>query len=126
MGEEAIGTQLGVDWWHIGAGFTWESSDLTQDETIAKQAWEHSKAIIEGGIYDLLILDEITYPINWNWISGADVVETIKNRPRHVNIVLTGRGASPELIDVADTVSRVENVKHAFQSGIMAKRGIDF
>lgn len=126
VGEEAIGTQLGVDWWHIGAGFTWLSSDLSKDEAIAKEAWEHSKTMIEGGAYDLVILDEITYPINWNWISCHEVVEAIKNRPQHVNVVLTGRGASSDLIDVADTVSRVENVKHAFQRGIMAKRGIDF
>jgi len=126
VGEEAIGIQLGVDWWHIGAGFSWESKDLSKDEAIAKEAWAHSKAIIEGGAYELVILDEITYPINWNWISGAEVAETIRNRPSQVNVVLTGRSASQELIDVADTVSSVENVKHAFESGIMAKRGIDY
>ena len=126
VGEEAIGIKLGVDWWHIGAGFTWLSEDLSKDAGVAQEAWRHSKEVISSGNYELVILDEITYPINFGWIPLTEVVETVKSRPPNTNIVITGRNAPQELIDIADTVSRVENVKHAFQQGIMAKRGIDF
>lgn len=126
VGEEAIGIKLGVDWWHIGAGFTWLSEDLSEDAAIAQEAWRHSKEVISSGGYQLVILDEITYPINFGWIPVSEVVEAVKSRPEGTNIVITGRDAPQELIDIADTVSRIENVKHAFQQGIMAKRGIDF
>src|ERR1035437_9870582 len=122
VGEEAIGIKLGVDWWHIGSGFTWLSEDLSKDAGVAQEAWSHSKEVINSGNYQLVILDEITYPINYGWIPIADVVETVKSRPASTNIVITGRNAPQELIDIADTVSRVENVKHAFEKGIMAKR----
>ena len=73
-----------------------------------------------------MILDELTYLINWGWIDPEPVYEAISNRPEHVNLVITGRDAPQELIDVADTVSEVVKVKHAFDSGILAKKGIDF
>ena len=72
------------------------------------------------------MLDEITYPMTWGWISTGEVVEAIRSRPPSVNVIATGRDAPPELIDVADTVSEVRSVKHAFDSGVRAIRGIDF
>ena len=126
VGEESIGIKLGVDWWHIGAGFTWLSEDLSKDAAIAQEAWKHSKSVINSGDYELVILDEITYPINFGWIPIEEVVSTILERPRSTNIVITGRNAPEEIMAIADTVSRVDNVKHAFQKGVMAKRGIDF
>ncbi|MHB1130081.1 MAG: cob(I)yrinic acid a,c-diamide adenosyltransferase [Ilumatobacteraceae bacterium] len=125
-GEEKIGRQLGVDWWVIGEGFTWDSSDLNRDRAVAQEAWKHAKLVITTGAHHLVILDEITYPMNWGWISSEDVIHTIGNRPEHVSVVATGRDAPAELIDIADTVSEVRNVKHAFASGIAAKKGIDF
>jgi cob(I)alamin adenosyltransferase len=74
----------------------------------------------------LVVLDEVTYPINWGWIDESDVVETIRNRPQHVNVVATGRDAPDRLRDLADTVTEMVNVKHAFDSGIGAVRGIEF
>ena len=126
VGEEAIGIKLGVDWWHIGAGFTWLSEDLSEDAAIAQEAWNHSKSVINSGNYELVILDEITYPINFGWIPIDEVISTIQLRPRTTNIVITGRNAPEQIMEIADTVSRVDNVKHAFQKGIMAKKGIDF
>jgi cob(I)alamin adenosyltransferase len=125
-GEEKMARRLGVDWWVIGEGFTWESDDLSEDEAVARQAWEHSKAIIEAGDHRLVILDEITYPLNWGWIDTADVVATIAGRPERVNVVCTGRNAPPELIEVADTVTSMDPVKHAYEQGIRAKKGIDY
>ncbi|HEX7095177.1 MAG TPA: cob(I)yrinic acid a,c-diamide adenosyltransferase [Acidimicrobiales bacterium] len=125
-GEEKIGRQLGVDWFALGEGFTWESEDLSQDEAVAQQAWQHAKSLIEAGGHRLVVLDEITYPMNWGWIDTADVVRTIENRPEHVNIVATGRDAPAALVDAADTVTEMRNVKHAYQRGIAAKKGIDY
>jgi cob(I)alamin adenosyltransferase len=126
VGEEKIGRQLGVDWWTIGEGFTWESTDLQRDEAVAREAWAQAKAIIRAGEHRLVILDEVTYPMTWGWIDTDDVVETIRSRPEHVNIVATGRGAPQALIDVADTVTEMKMVKHAFERGITAMKGIEY
>jgi cob(I)alamin adenosyltransferase len=126
VGEEKVSRQLGVDWWAIGEGFTWESDDLGQDEAVARAAWEHAKAVITADTHRLVVLDEITYPMNWGWIPTADVVATLRDRPPRVNVVATGRDAPAALIDVADTVTEMRNVKHAYDRGIVAKKGIDY
>lgn len=124
-GEEKIGRQLGVDWWAMGDGFTWDSADLTVDQAVAAGAWDHTKKLIGAGDHQLVVLDEVTYPINWEWIDIADVVATVTGRPPHVSIVLTGRKAPAALIEIADTVTEMTAVKHAYQAGIRAKKGID-
>ena len=125
-GEEKMADQLGVDWWAIGEGFTWDSEDLTEDQAVAARAWERSKVLIEAGEHRLVILDEITYPMNWGWIDTAEVVATVAGRPEKVNVVLTGRNAPAELIEVADTVTSMEPVKHAYEQGIRAMKGVDY
>jgi cob(I)alamin adenosyltransferase len=125
VGEQEIATRLGVDWWSIGDGFTWNSKDMDETQAIAIAAWETAKEKLVSGEYDMVLLDEITYPMNWGWISTADVVETIRNRPPHVNVIATGRDAPAELIEVADTVTEMTKVRHAFDEGIKARRGID-
>jgi cob(I)alamin adenosyltransferase len=125
-GEEASGRRLGFDWWSIGDGFTWDSTDMERTEAIAREAWRSGRRMIRGGEHELVVLDEVTYPINWGWIDESDVVETIRNRPQHVNVVATGRDAPDRLRDLADTVTEMVNVKHAFDSGIGAVRGIEF
>jgi cob(I)alamin adenosyltransferase len=126
VGEEKIGRQLGVDWWIIGEGFTWDSTDLTRDEAVAREAWAQAKALIAAGEHQLVILDEITYPMTWGWISTDDVVEAIRTRPPTVNVVATGRDAPQPLIDVADTVTEMRMVKHAYEQGINAMKGIEY
>ena len=126
VGEEKIGRQLGVDWHNEGDGFTWNSEDLENDKAIAAKGWDKAAGIIATGEHNLVILDELTYLINWGWIEPEPVYDAIRNRPEHVHIVVTGRDAPQELIEIADTVSRVENVKHAFEKGILAKKGIDY
>jgi cob(I)alamin adenosyltransferase len=125
-GEEKVGRQLGVDWWAMGDGFTWDSPDLTVDQAVAAGAWDHARRLIQAGEHQLVVLDEITYPINWDWIALDDVVATIVGRPRHVSIVCTGRDAPEALIDIADTVTEMGEVKHAYTSGIRALKGIDY
>ncbi len=125
-GEEQLCRQLGVDWWVEGEGFTWLSEDLTVDEAVAAGAWDRARSLISAGDHQLVVLDEVTYPVNWGWIDLDDVVDTIRNRPDHVNVVITGRKAAQALIELADTVSEITDVKHAYRSGIRAKKGIDF
>jgi cob(I)alamin adenosyltransferase len=125
-GEEKVCRELGVDWWALGEGFTWDSEDLTIDQAIAASAWDHARTVIEAGDHALVVLDEITYPMTWGWIATDEVVATIRNRPEHVNIVCTGRDAPQALVDVADTVTSMTEVAHAYQKGIRAKKGIDY
>jgi cob(I)alamin adenosyltransferase len=125
-GEEKVCRELGVDWWAMGEGFTWDSEDLTEDQAVALHGWKHARGLIEAGSHQLVLLDEITYPMNWGWIDTNDVVTTIRNRPQHVNVVCTGRNAPAELIEIADTVTDMGDVKHAYRQGIRAKKGIDY
>ena len=126
VGEEDIGVRLGVDWWKLGDGFTWLSEDLDRTQAIAVAAWEHAKATLAAAEHHLVILDEITYPMNWGWIDTAEVVAAVAGRPEHVNVIATGRDAPEALMDVADTVTEMRNVRHAYERGIRAKKGIDY
>ena len=126
VGEEKVARELGVDWWAVGDGFTWESSDLDESQAIAAAGWEHAKERITSGEYDLIVLDEVTYPVNFGWIDLGDVVNALQSRPTSVNVILTGRDAPPGLIEIADTVTEMRKVKHAFDAGIKARRGIDY
>lgn len=125
-GEEAMGRRLGVDWWAMGDGFTWLSTDLDESQARGMAAWEAAKAKLAAGDHHLLVLDEITYPINWGWIDAQEVVTAIAQRAAGTNVVCTGRNAPDGLVDLADTVTEMHNVKHAYQQGIRAVRGIDF
>jgi cob(I)alamin adenosyltransferase len=126
VGEEKIGRQLGVDWRSFGDGFTWDSENLDNDKSHARAGWAEAKALVEAGGHKLVILDEITYLCTWEWIDTDDVVSTIRDRPESVNVIITGRDAPAALVEIADTVTEMNEVKHAYRKGIRAKRGIDY
>jgi len=126
VGEETIGTRLGVDWHALGDGFTWDSNDLEHDKELGRIAWERAAAVVSAGEHELVILDELTYLWNWGWIDGDDVLRVLRDRPRTTSVIVTGRDAPAALIDLADTVTEMRNVKHAYDRGIAAKRGIDY
>ncbi len=125
-GERKLADHLGVEWHTLGDGFTWESTDL--DETAAKgrHAWDVAKLKLASGDYDLLILDELTYAVKYGWVDVADVVDGVRGRAARTNVVITGRDAPGELIDLADTVTEMRKVKHAYDQGIKAKKGIEY
>jgi cob(I)alamin adenosyltransferase len=125
-GEETSARALGAEWWSLGDGFTWDSDDIDRTEAVAREAWRAARDLIRAGEHELVVLDEITYPIMWGWIDGDEVAATIRERPSQVNVVATGRHAPTALRDVADTVTEMSNVKHAFDAGIGAMRGIEF
>lgn len=125
-GERKLGDHLGIDWQILGDGFTWESTDL--DETAAKgrHAWDVAREKLAGGDYDLLILDELTYAVKYGWVPVEEVVAGIRDRAPHTNVVVTGRDAPDELVELADTVTEMRKVKHAFDQGLKAKKGIEY
>lgn len=125
-GEEKTARGLGVDWWAIGEGFTWDSDDLSRDEAVAREAWQHAAALLSSGSHRLVVLDEVTYPLRWGWIALDDAVAAIRDRDEQVNVIVTGRDAPDAIVELADTVTEMRNVKHAYDGGIRAKRGIDY
>jgi cob(I)alamin adenosyltransferase len=125
-GEEASARRLGVDWWSIGDGFTWHSRDMERTEALAREAWRSARDLIRMGEHELVVLDEITYPMNWKWIDADEVLDTIRARPSPVNVIATGRDAPAGLCEIADTVTEMVAVKHAFDAGVAAMRGIEF
>jgi cob(I)alamin adenosyltransferase len=125
-GEEDVVRSLGVEWWTLGDGFTWDAEDLEESRAVAERAWSFARETIASGEHDLVVLDEVTYPITWGWIRVDDVVAALRERPTHVNVVATGRDAPEALLGIADTVTEMVNVRHAFDRGIAARRGIDF
>lgn len=126
VGEEAVCRRLGVEWWTIGDGFTWESDDLDRSADIAREAWRAAEAALAGGEYDMVVLDEVTYPVTYGWVEGERVYSAIRGRASRTNVICTGRDATDELVVLADTVTEMRLVKHAYASGVRAKRGIDF
>jgi cob(I)alamin adenosyltransferase len=126
VGERKLAEHLGIEWSTMGDGFTWESTDIDQTAALGRHAWDVARAKLASGDYDLLILDELTYTVSFGWVDVADVVAGITGRARGTNVVITGRDAAPELIDLADTVTEMRKVKHAFDRGIMARKGIEY
>lgn len=126
VGERKLADHLGIEWHTLGDGFTWESTDL--DETAAKgrHAWEVARAKLSSGDYDLLILDEITYAAKYGWVPASEIAAGISGRASRTNVVMTGRDAPDELIEVADTVTEMRKIKHAYDQGITAKKGIEY
>ncbi|MCU1365953.1 MAG: cob(I)alamin adenosyltransferase [Ilumatobacteraceae bacterium] len=126
VGERKLAEHLGIEWFTLGDGFTWESTDL--DETAAKgrHAWEIAAEKISSGDYDMVILDEATYIVKYGWMPVDDLVAVISARPARTNVVMTGRYAAPELIEIADTVTEMTKIKHAMDAGISARKGIEY
>jgi cob(I)alamin adenosyltransferase len=125
-GERKLADELGIEWQTLGDGFTWESTDL--DETAAKgrHAWEVARGKLASGEYDLLILDEITYAMKYGWVPVEEVVSGLKERSQRTNVVITGRDAPEEIIDIADTATEMRKIKHVYDRGVTARKGIEY
>lgn len=126
FGEERAAKKMGFEMIPLGAGFTWLSKDLDHDRELAQRCWALCREKIESASYDIIVLDEITYPITYGWIDLEDVLDVLRNRPSSLHVILTGRDAPQGLIDFADLVTEMTEVKHPFQKGIKAQPGIDF
>ncbi|PXF32712.1 hypothetical protein WH50_03095 [Pokkaliibacter plantistimulans] len=110
----------------MGTGFTWDTQNRDADITAARQVWEEGKRLLQDDSYDLLVFDEITYMFKYDYLPLEEVIHALVNRPANQNVVLTGRGAAKELIELADTVTELGDIKHAFRAGIKAQPGVEF
>ena len=125
FGEHRMFEQIGIPIEGLGDGFSWKSQDLEHSAQLARDGWLKAKAAILSGEFFMVTLDEVTYPLIYGWLPLDDVLETLRTRPSHVHVVLTGRRCPPEIIELADTVTEMAMVKHAFKAGIPAQRGIE-
>jgi cob(I)alamin adenosyltransferase len=125
FGEHRSLDALGIPYEGLGDGFSWRSQDLERSRRIAQEGWERAKAAILSGEVDLIVLDEVTYPLNWGWLALEDLIATLNARPKKLHVVLTGRDAPARLIELADTVTEMHKVKHAFDAAVPAQRGIE-
>jgi cob(I)alamin adenosyltransferase len=120
---EALG---GITWESMGDGWTWVSRDLEHSADLAREGWEEVKRRIADETYELLLLDEFTYPMTFGWVDTAEVVEVLKGRPGFQHVVVTGRDAPEPLIGIADLVTEMRKVKHPFDQGIRGQQGIEW
>lgn len=125
-GERELLEKLGVEFHVMGTGFTWETQDKQTDIAAAQKAWAFSKTCLQDPTINLLLLDEITYMLTYKYIELEDVITALTNRPAHQHVVITGRACHRAIIELADTVSEVRPIKHAFEAGIKAQKGIDW
>jgi cob(I)alamin adenosyltransferase len=125
-GEEKAARKIGLEMIPLGDGFTWLSRDIGQDKALARQGWEICREKILSGNYDLIVLDEMTYVLKYGWLSWEEIRDTLDQRPEGMHIVITGRYAPPELVEYADLVSEVVEIKHPYQAGVKAQKGIEF
>jgi len=115
-----------LDFHVMGRGFTWKSDDIERDIAIAREAWVFARKIILSEKYNLVILDELTYLISYKMIKEKDVADFLNNRPQSMHVLVTGRNASQGLIDIADMVTEMNDIKHHYKAGVKAQKGVEF
>ena len=115
-----------VDFHIMGTGFTWDTQDREKDRAAAVQLWQKAEQLLKDPAIGLVVLDELTYMLNYNYLDEMTVITAIQNRPADQHVVITGRAAAGSLIELADTVSDIRDVKHAFRAGIKAMPGIEW
>ncbi len=126
-GEEILfGNHPAVTFRVMGSGFTWNTQDREQDKRAAQQAWEEAAVMLANPDLSLVVLDELTYMFKYDYLSLETVLTALRERPVQQHVIMTGRGAKPELVEIADTVSDIQDVKHAFRAGIKAQAGFDW
>ena len=125
-GERNLLEQHDVEFQVMKTGFTWETQNKETDTAAAQIIWQECKRMLKDDAVDVVLLDEITYMVSYNYIELDEVIEAIENRPKMQSVVITGSAAHRALIELADTVSEVKNVKHAFDSGVKVLKGVDW
>jgi cob(I)alamin adenosyltransferase len=115
-----------VDFYQMGTGFTWDTQDRTADIDAAKKTWQVAERMLNDDRYQLVLLDELTYMIALKYIDEQKILDALAHRPREQSVVVTGRGGGSGLQQLADTVSEIKDIKHAYNSGIKARQGVDY
>ena len=125
-GEMNILKQFDVQHHVMGTGFTWETQNTETDTIAAKAAWQKSKEMLSDETLDIVLLDEMTYMVKYGYVELDDIIEALNNRPKMQHVLITGRACHRRLIELADTVSEVQPIKHAFKAGVKAQKGLDW
>jgi cob(I)alamin adenosyltransferase len=116
----------GVSWHTMGEGFTWETQDRVRDVAAATRAWDKARELMADASIRLIVLDELSIALRYDYLPLADVIATLRDRRSDLNVVVTGRNAKPELIKIADLVTEMSLIKHHFAAGVRAQAGIEF
>ncbi|WP_442802049.1 MULTISPECIES: cob(I)yrinic acid a,c-diamide adenosyltransferase [unclassified Shewanella] len=125
-GERTLLEGAGVDFHVMGTGFTWETQDRDKDTQAAESAWQVAETLLKDESIDCVMLDELTYMVSYHYLDVERVIAALKNRPKMQHVIVTGRACHRAIIDLADTVSEVQSIKHAFDAGIKAQPGFDY
>lgn len=125
-GERNLLEQHGVPFYVMKTGFTWETQNKETDIAAAEVVWQEAKRLLSDDTVNTVLLDELTYMLSYKYLDLDEVLSTIANRPKGQHVVVTGRAAHRQLIEMADTVSEVQSIKHAFEAGIKVQKGIDW
>lgn len=126
-GEIRAAQRMGVEIIPLGQGFTWTSEDIEQDRALAQACWQQCREKIESDDYDVVIMDELTYALKYRWLDTEEVLETLRQRNPRMHVIITGRDAPDELIEFADLVTEMREIKHPYNTqGILAQKGVDF
>jgi len=125
-GEHVAAEQLGVEIVPLGDGFTWLTENIAEDRALARAGWTRAREALASGTYDVLILDELTYCLTFGWLDEAEVLSALRARPVGTHVIVTGRDATPALIEAADLVTEMRLIKHPYrEQGIAAQPGIE-
>lgn len=125
-GERNLLEGAGVEFHVMGTGFTWETQDNEKDTAAAVLAWEAAEKLLQDESIDCVMLDELTYMVSYHYLDVERVLSALKNRPPMQHVIITGRACHRAIIELADTVSEVQPLKHAFEAGIKAQQGFDY
>ncbi|HHQ6549749.1 cob(I)yrinic acid a,c-diamide adenosyltransferase [Serratia fonticola] len=125
-GEKNLLQQHGVEFQVMATGFTWETQDRESDTAACQAVWQHGKRMLADSSLDMVLMDELTYMVSYGYLELAELLEALEQRPTHQTVIITGRGCHRDLLELADTVTEMRPVKHAFEAGIKAQQGIDW
>lgn len=125
-GEKNLLQKHGVEFQVMATGFTWETQNRQTDTDAAQKVWQHGKRMLADPQLDLVVLDELTYMVSYGYLALEDVLGAVRDRPTGQTVIITGRGCHRDLLEIADTVTEMRPVKHAFEAGIKAQQGIDW
>lgn len=132
-GEQLSGEEIYIKqqyptmpFYQMGTGFTWDTQDREADIAAALATWHEAEKLLQDAEIKLVVLDELTYMLAFDYLAEDAIINAILNRPKHQSVVITGRGGGSALRDIADTVAEIKNIKHAYESGIQAQKGVDF